>query len=136
MNDELMEQIDEWHKAEKHQEIIDALEQIPEAERDFETTGFLARAYNNIEEYAKAAELLESVREEGAEDERWNFRMGYAQYFLNNYREALDYFSKARELNPEDEYTLSIIRQCNMHLPLTRRVKEFWNWFVENSCLA
>lgn len=132
MNDELMKQIDEWHKAEKHQEIIDALEQIPEAERDFEMTSLLARAYNNIEEYAKAAELLESVREEGAEDERWNFRMGYAQYFLNNYREALNYFSKARELNPEDEDTLSFIRQCNMHLPLTRRVKEFWNWFVEN----
>lgn len=132
MNDELMKQIDEWHKAEKHQEIIDALEQIPEAERDFETTSLLARAYNNIEEYAKAAELLESVREESAEDERWNFRMGYAQYFLNNYREALDYFSKARELNPEDEDTLSFIRQCNMALPLTRRVKEFWNWFVEN----
>ena len=132
MNDELMKQIDEWHKAEKHQEIIDALEQIPEAERYFETTSLLARAYNNIEEYAKAAELLESVREEGAEDERWNFRMGYAQYFLNNYREALDYFSKARELNPEDEDTLSFIRQCNMALPLTRRVKEFWNWFVEN----
>lgn len=132
MNDELMKQIDEWHKAEKHQEIIDALEQIPEAERDFETTSLLARAYNNIEEYAKAAELLESVREEGAEDERWNFRMGYAQYFLDNNREALSYFSKARELNPEDEDTLSFIRQCNMHLPLTRRVKEFWNWFVEN----
>ena len=132
MNDELMKQIDEWHKAEKHQEIIDALEQIPEAERDFETTSLLARAYNNIEEYAKAAELLEPVREEGTEDERWNFRMGYAQYFLNNYREALDYFSKARELNPEDEDTLSFIRQCNMALPLTRRVKEFWNWFVEN----
>lgn len=132
MNDELMEQIDEWHKAEKHQEIIDALEQIPEAERDFETTGFLARAYNNIEEYAKAAELLESVREEGAEDERWNFRMGYAQYFLCNYREALSYFSKARELEPENGDALSFIRQCNMAMPLTRRVKEFWNWFVEN----
>lgn len=132
MNDELMEQIDEWHKAEKHQEIIDALEQIPEAERDFETTGFLARAYNNIEEYAKAAELLESVREEGAEDERWNFRMGYAQYFLCNYREAMSYFSKARELEPENGDALSFIRQCNMAMPLTRRVKEFWNWFVEN----
>lgn len=132
MNDELMEQIDEWHKAEKHQEIIDALEQIPEAERDFETTGFLARAYNNIEEYAKAAELLESVREEGAEDERWNFRMGYAQYFLCNYRETLSYFSKARELEPENGDALSFIRQCNMAMPLTRRVKEFWNWFVEN----
>ena len=132
MNDELMEQIDEWHKAEKHQEIIDALEQIPEAERDFETTGFLARAYNNIEEYAKAAELLESVREEGTEDERWNFRMGYAQYFLCNYREALSYFSKAMELEPENGDALSFIRQCNMAMPLTRRVKEFWNWFVEN----
>ena len=132
MNDELMKQIDEWHKAEKHQEIIDALEQIPEAERDFEMTSLLARAYNNIEEYAKAAELLESVREEGAEDERWNFRMGYAQYFLNNYREALGYFSKVRELDPEDEDALSLIRQCNMAMPLTRRVKEFWNWFVEN----
>lgn len=132
MNDELMEQIDEWHKAEKHQEIIDALEQIPEAERDFETTGFLARAYNNIEEYAKAADLLESVREEGAEDERWNFRMGYAQYFLCNYREALSYFSKARELEPENGDALSFIRQCNMAMPLTRRVKEFWNRFVEN----
>lgn len=132
MKDELMKQIDEWHDAEKHQEIIDALEQIPEAERDFETTSLLARAYNNIEEYAKAAELLESVREEGAEDERWNFRMGYAQYFLDNNREALSYFGKARELNPEDEDALSFIRQCNMTLPLTQRVKEFWNWFVEN----
>ena len=28
MNDELMKQIDEWHKAEKHQEIIDALDII------------------------------------------------------------------------------------------------------------
>lgn len=132
MKDELMKQIDEWHDAEKHQEIIDALEQIPEAERDFETTSLLARAYNNIEEYAKAAELLESVKEEGAEDERWNFRMGYAQYFLDNNREALSYFGKARELNPEDEDALSFIRQCNMTLPLTQRVKEFWNWFVEN----
>ena len=132
MKDELMKQIDEWHDAEKHQEIIDALEQIPEAERDFETTSLLARAYNNIEEYAKAAELLESVREEGAEDERWNFRMGYAQYFLDNNREALSYFGKARELNPEDGDALSFIRQCNMTLPLTQRVKEFWNWFVEN----
>ena len=58
MNDELMKQIDEWHKAEKHQEIIDALEQIPEAERDFETTSLLARAYNNIEEYAKPLNCL------------------------------------------------------------------------------
>lgn len=132
MNDELTKQIDEWHKADKHQEIIDALEQIPEAERDYETTGLLARAYNNIGRYAKAVELLESVREEGEEDERWNFRMGYAQYGLDNYRDALRYFTKARELDPEDEDALTLIRQCNLSMPLSRRVEEFWDWFVEN----
>lgn len=132
MNDELTKQIAEWHEADKHQEIIDALEQIPAAERDYETTGLLARAYNNIGKYAKAAELLESVREEGEEDERWNFRMGYAQYGLDNYRDALRYFTKARELDPEDEDTLTLIRQCNLSMPLARRVEEFWDWFVEN----
>lgn len=132
MNDELTKQIAEWHEADKHQEIIDALEQIPEAERDYETTGLLARAYNNIGKYAKAAELLESVREEGEEDERWNFRMGYAQYGLDNYRDALRYFAKARELDPEDEDTLTLIRQCNLSMPLSRRVEAFWDWFVEN----
>lgn len=132
MNDELTKQIAEWHEADKHQEIIDALEQIPEAERDYETTGLLARAYNNIGKYAKAAELLESVREEGEEDERWNFRMGYAQYGLDNYRDALRYFTKARELDPEDEDTLTLIRQCNLSMPLSRRVEAFWDWFVEN----
>ena len=132
MNDELTKQIDEWHKADRHQEIIDALEQIPEAEQDYETVSLLARAYNNIDEYAKAAELLESVREEGEKDERWNFRMGYAQYGLDNYRDALRYFAKARELDPEDEDTLTLIRQCNLSMPLARRVEEFWDWFVEN----
>ena len=132
MNDELTKQIAEWHEADKHQEIIDALEQIPEAERDYETTGLLARAYNNIGKYAKAAELLESVREEGEEDERWNFRMGYAQYGLDNYRDALRYFAKARELDPEDEDTLTLIRQCNLSMPLSLRVEAFWDWFVEN----
>ena len=132
MNDDLEKQIDEWHKADQHQAIIDALEQIPEAERDYETVGLLARAYNNIEQYAQAAELLESVKEEGQDDARWNFRMGYAQYYLDNVREALHYFTKAKELDPEDEDTQYFIRQCNVAWPLAQRVGEFWDWFVAN----
>ena len=132
MNDDLEKQIDEWHKADQHQAIIDALEQIPEAERDYETVGLLARAYNNIEQYAQASELLESVKEEGRDDARWNFRMGYAQYYLDNVREALHYFTKAKELDPEDEDTQYFIRQCNVAWPLAQRVGEFWDWFVAN----
>lgn len=132
MNDDLEKQIDEWHKADQHQAIIDALGQIPEAERDYETVGLLARAYNNIEQYPQAVELLESVKEEGQDDARWNFRMGYAQYYLDNVREALHYFTKAKELDPEDEDTQYFIRQCNVAWPLAQRVGEFWDWFVAN----
>lgn len=132
MNDELRKQIDEWHEADQHQEIIDALEKISAAELDFETVGLLARAYNNVGDYAKAIKLLVSVREEGEDDALWNFRMGYAEYYQDRSREALQYFNKAAELDPEDEDTRFFIRQCNMEMPFTKRVDEFWNWFVKN----
>ncbi len=132
MEEDIRKQINEWHDADRHQEIIDALESIPEAERDFETIGLLARAYNNLDDYLKAIELLESVREEGEEDALWNFRYGYSHYYMDNNAESLKYFKKANELNPDDEDTLYFIRQCNVEMPLSGRVERFWNWFVEN----
>lgn len=132
MNEDIRKQIDEWHDADNHQEIIDTLEQIPAAGHDFDSIGLLARAYNNIGEFAKAAELLESVREEGEDDALWNFRMGYSQYYLDNNAEALRYFDKTRQLDPEDEDALYFLRQCNLYVPLTERVERFWKWFVEN----
>lgn len=123
MNDELMKQIDEWHKAEKHQEIIDALEQIPEAERDFETTSLLARAYNNIEEYAKAAELLESIREAGESQAGWNKRMAYAyQYLVEQEEKAIEYAKRWAELDPEDSSAVAVINECNEELE-KRKIK-------------
>ncbi|MDE6188078.1 MAG: tetratricopeptide repeat protein [Duncaniella sp.] len=132
MNEELKKQIADWHAADRHKEIINALERIPAAERDYDTIGFLARAYNNINEYAKAADLLESVREEGEDDAVWNFRMGYSQYYLDNNAEALRCFNKAHALDPDDEDALYFIRQCNIYMPLAGRVERFWKWFVEN----
>lgn len=133
MNKDIKKQIEEWHETGRHQEIIDVLECIPATNRDYDIIGTLARAYNNIDGgYGKAAELLESIREEGEEDAVWNFRMGYSQYFLDNNAEALRYFNKANELNPEDEDTLYFIRQCNIYVPLAGRVERFWNWFLDN----
>lgn len=132
MNSRTRKQIEEWHEADLHQNIIDTLEQIPASKRDYDTIGLLARAYNNNSEYAKAAELLESVGEEGEDDAMWNFRMGYAMFYLDNNAEALRFFNKANELDPEDEDTLYFIRQCNIYIPLTQRVDRFRNWFTEN----
>lgn len=112
MNIELKRQIDSWTEADKHQNVIDFLEGISPANRDFEEIGLLARAYNYNGEYEKALVLLESIREVGESDTNWNYRMGYALYYLGRNREALSYFTKADELTPGDEDTIDFIRQC------------------------
>lgn len=132
MNEDLKKQVEEWHEEDCHQEIIDALLCIPASERDFETNSLLARAYNNNDEYDKAEELLESLREEGEEDVLWNYRMGYSKHFLDKNEEALVYFKKAYKLDPDDEDALFFIRQCNINVPLSERVERFWKWFAEN----
>ncbi len=132
MDDKIRAQVAEWHESDSHQEIINALEQIPAAKRDYETIGLLARAYNNVDDYAKAIELLESVREEGEGDALWNFRMGYACFYQERIPDALQYFTAAHELDGEDEDTIFFIRRCNIEMPLAGRVENFWNWFVEN----
>lgn len=130
--EELKKQIAAWHELDDHQAIVDALEKIPTTERDCEMTGLLARAYNNLENYAKAVELLESVKEEGESDHSWNFRMGYALYFMNRNKEAISYFKKVQELNPEDEDAPEFIRYCNTEMPFRKRVEDFWEWFLAN----
>ena len=132
MNAETRKMIDEWHASDQHQDIIDTLDRIPDKERDFEIIGILARAYNNVEEYARAIELLESVKEKGKDDFAWNFRIGYAYYYQDRLDEALSCFKKAHELNEDDEYTKDFIRLCNKELPLSKRVERFWDWFVSN----
>lgn len=132
MDETLRGQIDAWTEADEHDKVIDVLGRIPSEERDFEEAGLLARAYNNLGEYEKALELLDSTGEEGTEDTNWNFRKGYALYFLDRYKEALACFNKADELTPDDEDTLDFIRSCNSHLPFRKRVQDFWKWFTDN----
>ena len=132
MNADLIKQVSKWHDAEEHQAIINALEQLPEAERDAEAISLLARAYNNQSDYVKAEALLESIRQEGEDDALWNFRMGYALFYQDREREALPYFTKAAALDPEDPDAPTFIRWCNLYQPLAKRVEEFWNWFVGN----
>lgn len=140
MDNVLKQQIDSWTEADEHQKVIDALERLSPAERDFETIGLLARAYNNIDEYEKAFDLLHSTRKEGEQNPRWNFRIGYALYFLGRYKESLSHFKKADELEPKDEDTLDFIRNCLIEYPFRKRVEDFWQWFTtheaELSCIV
>ena len=128
--EELLQNISIWDAENHHQEIINAIEAMPREEWGYTLTGLLARAYNNLamfgrkttkeqhEMLEKAVALLESVREEGQEDDRWHFRMGYALYYLDRTAEALTCFRRVRELDPEDQKAVQFIVLCENRLDM------------------
>ena len=112
----LLEQCQRWNKNDEFQKIIDALEKIPAEERTPEEDSELARAYNNLaqpgekELFQKAIALLEPHEEYFAGDHSWNFRMGYAYYYLDQEGPALRYFEQALAARPGDEDTRSLLK--------------------------
>ena len=108
---DILERCQKWHEESKHHNIIDALEAIPSKERTPEIDMELARAYNNLANPSelegrkllhRALELMKSHEEELGDTYSWNFRMGYAYYYLDQEGSALRYFEKALELHPGD----------------------------------
>ncbi|WNY22922.1 hypothetical protein MmiHf6_02140 [Methanimicrococcus hongohii] len=107
--DEILEQIAARHENDEHQEIIDAISEIPESERDYELICLLARAYNNIEDHEKALELLLSVKEEGQYDILWHFRIGYAYYYMDMLESAEKAFERVLESDPENRDAIDFL---------------------------
>lgn len=109
----LLEKLENWHENNEFSKIIMAINAVPQAERNYELTCQLARAYNNLAVMSegnseqrrdgllkKALSLLQSVKEEGSTDPLWHFRVGYALYFLDREMEALPHFERCAKLNP------------------------------------
>ena len=141
---DILEQCQKWNEKGQYQKIIDALEAIPAEERTPEMDSELARAYNNLavpgnrELYQKALSLLKPHADYFAEDYRWNFRMGYSYYFLDQEGRALPYFRKALEILPGDEDTQKLIDDCESRITLPQfsecfreRTENWWETFAE-----
>lgn len=109
MRDELLEQLDEWHEEDEFEEIVDAIMEIPQEDRDYELTGHLGRALNNLERYEEALEQFMLIAEEGEDDPLWHFRTGFSYYYLGQYEAAVQEFEAADQLEPEDEDTLEFL---------------------------
>ena len=113
---DILKQCQKWHEEDKHQKIVDALEAISAEERTPEMDMELARAYNNLADSSEpegrkllhqALELMQSHEEELGDTHSWNFRMGYAYYYLDQEGRALRHFEKALELHPGDDPKLN-----------------------------
>ncbi|WNY25728.1 tetratricopeptide repeat protein [Methanolapillus millepedarum] len=105
-------QLDRWHDEDDHVRIIDAIRKIPPSDWDYDLVGKLARAYNNVDDYEAAIDLLESVRDEGKGDFLWHFRLGYAYYYMSKYADAFREFETANQINPGDEDTEVFMYLC------------------------
>ena len=142
---DILKQCQKWHEESKQHKIIDALEAIPAEERTPEMDSELARAYNNLADSSEpegrkllhqALELMQSHEEELGDTYSWNFRMGYAYYYLDQEGRALRHFEKALELHPGDDPKLNtrqdmeeLIDSCKQGISLP----QFWECFRERT---
>ena len=138
----LLEQCQVWHENEEDQKIIAEIEALPAEERTPELDSELARAYNNAADagdrayFEKAIGLLAPHANYFAGDHLWNFRMGYAYYYLDREDRALPHFEAALAALPGDADTKSMIAYCHKELslplfqrPFRIRVQEAWAAF-------
>ena len=142
---DILKQCQKWHEESKQHKIIDALEAISAEERTPEMDMELARAYNNLADSSEpegrkllhqALELMQSHEEELGDTYSWNFRMGYAYYYLDQEGRALRHFEKALELHPGDDPKLNtrqdmeeLIDSCKKGISLP----QFWECFRERT---
>lgn len=122
-------QLEQWTDADEYSRCIQALDAIPEEQRDYRASYALARA---LENYAiigdhgegtpksegdaallRALAVLESIREEGQDRAEWNMRMAYAYQYLSGQEEkAIPYAQRWAELDPGDENAPKVLAEC------------------------
>ncbi len=151
---DILQQCQKWHENDEHQKIIDTLEAIPQEAHTADIDMELARAYNNLGAPGEpegrrmlkhAIELMQAHEEELKETYFWNFRMGYAWYYLDQEGRAIPYLRKALELHPGDDPKLNsrqdieeFLEDCTRRTSLPRfaecfreRTETAWEAFAE-----
>lgn len=141
---DLLQQCQQWTEQDEFRKIIDAIEALPDDERTPELDSELARAYSNaatVDDRGMLKHALELLKPHEAYfqgDHRWNFRMAYAYFYLEQEHRALPYFEKALEARPGDEDTEEFIERCRRYasLPVFRssfrdRTAKAWESFAE-----
>ena len=113
----LLTELQQLHDKNKHQEIVDQLQQLPETRESYSLVGLLARALNNLGRYEEALKLLLSVKEQGQDDKMWQFRVGYSLYYIDGREvESIAYFERAIELGDDFPATYELLLEAKSYL--------------------
>lgn len=121
-SDKLMKKLEKLMKKEKYQEIIDTIEALSSVERDYGIEILYASALSFIDHFDESIGILNSIANEGMRDSRWHYRMGYCQYYLGEYKKALESFTKTIELGDDSD-------DVKFNLELTQRFVNAQNYY-------
>ena len=102
MNQTLEEELEQLHKEEQHEEIIERISQLPSEELNAKILGKLARANSNLGHFLEALKILKEIEKEESQTSLWNYRVGHLYLSLEEYENAQKYLEKAFEINPEE----------------------------------
>ena len=153
---DILEQCRTWQKQNKQKLIINLIESLPEEQRTALVDSELAKAYSDrvqvtpiraqdILDLKKAVALLKKHEAELGETFNWNFRLGYAYFYLEQHDLSVKYMQKALLLDTEDttddcikddvEYFINCSEQ-SINLPIVTcsfldRVRLTWEEFKQ-----
>ncbi len=96
---ELLKTLDRLHDEDKHREAVELIQSQENFLQNPELVSILARCYNNLSNYKKAAALLLSVEETEGEKANWNYRLGYSYLYLEKNSKAIEHLTKAIEID-------------------------------------
>src|SRR3712207_1275042 len=100
MDKKIHDKIEKLYEVEDMDGVLELLDSLSDWGK--EEYGEYARALNNLDRYEEALEYL--MKEKAKEDTfDWNFRVCYAYFFLENWKEAIVYGRRALELGGEFE---------------------------------
>jgi tetratricopeptide (TPR) repeat protein len=123
--DKLLADIALWHDNDEHQKILDAIAPVPRDMWDYRLASFYARALNNLDKYEEALDLLLGLEEQGKEDGKWYFRVGYSLYYLGREEEAAEYFRKAIDFGDDGDDTRFLLEQSLKEAEIKREQAQY-----------
>ena len=126
MKEDILQKIESLYDLDKHQEIIELIEALPAEQLNAEIVSELGRAYNNNGEYEKGLEVLKGIEFEEGNTPSWNWRIAYSYYFLDDFINAEKHLLKSIELNPEEEFTYTLLIET--YIALSRVEDENGNY--------
>jgi tetratricopeptide (TPR) repeat protein len=121
----LLDRIANWHDTDQHQKIVNAIQEIPRKDWNYDLICLYARALNNLEQYQEALDTLLEIEEQGKTDGLWYFRIGYSLYYLEREEEAAEYFQNALDYGDNSEDTKMLLQASREEAEIKREQAKY-----------